>query len=53
MLKPRRLNRREDVLASGERAGGGVEILELDQIWSPGFHQPTMSRAADPAGIIG
>ena len=44
---------REHVLAPGERARGGVEVLELDQIRSPGFHQPTMSRAAPPAGIIG
>jgi hypothetical protein len=41
------------VLAAGERAGGGIEVLELDQIGRPGFHQPTMSRAAAPAGIIG
>ena len=49
---------REDVLAPAELAGD-VQILEFDQLWGPGLHQPTtsgastMSRAAWPGGIIG
>ncbi len=73
MLNPRRLNRpairaRTPGLfsTSSDRtcfrpvsARERLEVLELDQLRSSGFHlaaserQPTMSRAAAPAGIIG
>ena len=75
MLKPRRLNRpamrastpglfsvviERTCLRPGQAAGGGLQVLELDQVGGAGFHgaafpalSPTMSRAAAPAGIIG
>ena len=43
----------EDVLAPRKRARG-LEVLEFDQLRCARLaHQPTMSRAAAPAGIIG
>src|SRR4051812_49413410 len=43
---------RQDVLAAGERPAD-LQVLELDQIRGARLHQPTMSLAAAPAGIIG
>ena len=40
---------REDVLAAGEPRGD-LQVLELDELRGAGFHQPTMSLAAAPAG---
>ncbi len=67
MLKPRRLNSpamrartpgrfstmSERMCLRPVSARDGLEVLELDQIGGAGFHQPTMSLAAAPAGIIG
>ena len=45
---------RQHVLAAGMDVAGGLEVLEPQDLFCPRLaHQPTMSLAAAPAGIIG
>ena len=46
---------REDVLAAGAQADGRLELVEREDFLGAGspIAQPTMFRAAWPAGIIG